>query len=78
MYVLGHNDVTGNREEVAPAHALQRVFKEPHGRDCGKVRTTAITTEGEEMKLPGLLVTDACAFHALREYSNDDSVGGDE
>jgi hypothetical protein len=27
------------------------------------------TTEGEEMELPRLLVTDALAFHVLREYS---------
>ena len=70
MHVLRHHDVASNRKEIAQANALQRIFKKLHGRDRRQVGTTAITTEGEEVELPSLLITDALAFHALRGYSN--------
>jgi hypothetical protein len=49
----------------------------PTGRFSNRrqVRTTAITTEGEEVELPRLLITDALAFHALRGYSNRETLG---
>jgi hypothetical protein len=34
----------------------------------------AITTEAEKVKFPGLLIANALAFHALRGYSNCESV----
>ena len=48
---------------------LQRIFKEFQGGDGGQVRTAAIATEGDEVELAGLLIKDALAFHAPREYS---------
>ena len=59
MHVLRHDDVTGNHKEITEANALQRIFKEFHGRDRRQVGTTAITTEGEEVELPRLLIADA-------------------
>jgi hypothetical protein len=35
----------------------------------------AETTEGEEVELPRLLITDALTFHTLRGYSNRDRFG---
>ena len=55
---------TGNREEIAQADALQRIFKKVHGRDRCQVGSAVITAEGEEMKFPRLLVAKALAFHA--------------
>jgi hypothetical protein len=63
MHVLGHDNITANHKEIAAANPLQRVFKEILGRARGKVRPTAETTEGEEVKLPCLLITEARAFH---------------
>ena len=50
------------------AHGLSTPIRSLCNR--GKVGPTAITTEGEEMELPRLLITDALAFHTLRRYSN--------
>ena len=75
MHVLRHHDVAGNRKEIAQADALQRILKEIHGCGRGQVRTTAIATEGEEVELPRLLMSDALAFHALRGYAHSESVG---
>src|ERR1035438_7887276 len=68
MHVLWHHDITGNHEEIALTGALQRIFKEILGFDRREVVATAETTEGEKVKLPRLLITDAPAFHGLRGY----------
>ena len=78
MHVLRHHDVAGNRKEIAQADALQRILKEIHGCGRGQVRTTAIATEGEEVELPRLLMSDALAFHAHRGYSNRETAGGEK
>src|SRR6266568_8222009 len=78
MHVLRHDDVTSDRKEIAQADALQRIFKQFHGPDRGEVRTTPIATEGEEVELPRLLVTDARTIHALRGYFNREAVGCDK
>ena len=36
-----------------------------------------ITTERQEVELPGLLISDALTFHAQRGYSNCESACGD-
>jgi hypothetical protein len=36
-----------------------------------------MTTKGEEVELPGLLITDARAFHAPQGYSNREFARGD-
>jgi hypothetical protein len=77
MHVFRHDHVTGDCKEITKANPLQRIFKKLHGGDCGQIRPSAIATEGEEVELPGLLITDALAFHAQRGYSNRESVGGD-
>jgi hypothetical protein len=69
MHVFRHDDVAGNHKEIAAADALQRIFKQLHGRDRRQAGSAAITTEGEEVKLPGLLIADALAFHALQDCS---------
>jgi hypothetical protein len=70
MYVLRHDHVTSNYKEITQPNALQRIFKKLHRPDRRQVWPTPETAEGEEVKLPGLLITDALAFHTLREYSN--------
>ncbi len=66
MHVLRHDHITGDGKEIPQANALQRIFKKLHGGDRGQIGPAAIATEGEEVELPGLLITDALAFHALR------------
>jgi hypothetical protein len=63
MHVLGHHDITANHKEIAAANPLQRIFKEILGRARGKVGPTMETTEGEEVKIPCLLITEALVFH---------------
>ena len=78
MDVFGHHNVASDYQEIARANALQRIFKELHGRDWLKVRPAAVTTKSEEVELPGLLIADALTFHAPRGYSRDGRAGGDE
>jgi hypothetical protein len=54
---------TRNREEIAQADALQRIFKKVHGRDRCQVGSAVTTAECEEMKFSRLLVAKALAFH---------------
>src|ERR1035437_3057026 len=75
MYVLRHDHVTSNCKERKQPNALQRIFKKLHRRDRRQVGPTAETTEGEEVKLPRLLITDALTFHTLRGYSNRGQFG---
>src|SRR5271170_5112691 len=70
MDMLRHDDIAGNREEIAQADALQRIFEEILGRSYSEVIATVETTEGEKVKVPRLLIADALAFHAPRGYSN--------
>lgn len=75
MHVFGHHDLAGDYQEITTADALQRVFEELHGRDRLRVGPAAITTEGEEVELPGLLIADALTFHAPREYPTVEWMG---
>src|ERR1035437_9900559 len=70
MHVFRHDHITSNCKEIAQPNALQRIFKKLHRRNRRQVGPTAETTEGEEVKIPGLLITDAFAFHTQREYSS--------
>jgi len=63
MHVLGHYDITGDNEEVAEPHALQRIFEEIHGCGRREIGSATITAEGEEVKFRCLLITDSLAFH---------------
>lgn len=64
MHMLRHDNASGNSEEIAPADTLQRTFKKLDDGRCRQIRSPAIATEGEEMELSRLLVTDTPAFHA--------------
>jgi hypothetical protein len=66
MHVLRHDNVPGNHKQIAQANPFQGIFKKLHRRHCGSIGTTLKTTEGEEVKLPGLLIPDALAFHVDR------------
>jgi hypothetical protein len=52
MHVLRHDDITGNHKEIAPADALQPIFKQIHGCGGRQVSSTAITAEGKEVNPP--------------------------
>ncbi len=63
MYVLRHNDVAGHNEQIAETNAFESIFKQFHCRNREQVGLAMKTTEGEEVELPRLLITDALAFH---------------
>ena len=58
---------------MAQSNSLQYIFKELHGCDPRQAGPTTITAEGEEVSR--LLITDALAFHTLREYSSRRGFG---
>ncbi len=60
--MLRHDDITSNHKDVAQADALQCILKEIHGCNRGQEGLAAVTTEGEEVELPCLLITDALAL----------------
>jgi hypothetical protein len=66
MHKFGHDDTAGNGNAVTAPNALQPVFKKLHGSNRRQIGPAMVTTEGEKVKLPGLLVTDTPALHALR------------
>ena len=58
MHMLGHEHISRNHQAVASAHLLQGVLEAGVSRLVVEQRPPSIATEGEEVKLPGVLVTD--------------------
>jgi hypothetical protein len=65
MDVHWHYNVSAHEELIADAHDFERVFEEV-SCDCGsKIGSAAITTEGDEMEVARLLVSDEPFCHAI-------------
>ena len=69
MNVFGHNDVAEDKKDISPACLLQGALKEVTGGRVAEIRLTGVTTESEEMEVPGLLVTLELGRHESRQYS---------
>jgi hypothetical protein len=63
MNVFGHHHVTTDDEVVPLSHDLKRTLKKATRRRGAEIREPPITTEGEEMKASGLMVTDQPLGH---------------
>jgi len=61
--VLRHNDVADDDESVLFPDSLQRVFKEVPSFGRGEIRETPVTTEGEEVHITAVLVTNEPLRH---------------
>jgi hypothetical protein len=61
--MLGHDHIARNDEAVLPPHSLQSRFKEVPRIFVAKIGKPVITTESDEVELPGLLVTNQSTRH---------------
>jgi hypothetical protein len=67
MNVLRHHHITRDNEFILLPDSLQRVFKEIPGFGRGEIRETPITTEGEEVHIPAVLVTNKPLRHGKKD-----------
>ena len=63
VHVLRHDDVAGNRKEIAAADLLQSIFEELDGRDRREVGSAAIIAEGEEVEVACVLISAQSGRH---------------
>ena len=63
MNVLRHDDVAANDKIISLAHHLKRSLKKFACGRTAEIWETAITTEGNEVEVPGLMVTDQPTRH---------------
>jgi hypothetical protein len=62
---LGHHDVSVDAKAEAAAHALKGVLKDSSAHVGSEQETGVITTEGDEMALPGVVITFKAPRHEL-------------
>jgi hypothetical protein len=67
MNVLRHHHITRDNEFILLPDSLQRVFKEIPGFGRGEIRETQITTEGEKVHIPAVLVTNKPLRHEKKD-----------
>ena len=61
--MLGHDDVTEEKEIVSLPHRLQGVFEELPSACVVQVGLPSVTTEGHEVEIAGVLVADEGFWH---------------
>jgi hypothetical protein len=67
MNVLRHHNISGDDKFVLLPDSLQRVFKEIHRFGRGEIRETPVTTEGEKMHIPAVLVSNKSLRHGCED-----------
>ena len=72
--VFGHDDVSVNAHLEAQSHAFERLNKEVIDMRRCEVRAPLVTTECEEMGLPGFVESSQSARHAGDYTLNDHAV----
>ena len=55
--MLGHDDVAEKVDLVLLPCGFQEVFEDTGGAWGGEVRVAVVTTEGDEVEIPGLLAS---------------------
>jgi len=63
MHMLRHYDVTGHGEVVMSPRLLQRLFEDAAMKCRSEFLLTAVATEGDEVKVSGLLVASETCGH---------------
>ena len=74
MDMLGHHDVADDIESVAAVGFLQRMLEDSFRFFRLKIGLTTITTEGDKVKVVGLLKSDESLGHGWRLRSLNDCV----
>jgi len=73
--VFGHEDISGDDEAVTLANGLQFALEGGVGLLDVQERESSITTEGNEVKLTGLLVTGQVSGHGERSLWHEAGLG---
>lgn len=63
VYVLRHDDVPSHEEVIAQSHGLKRGLEKCTRIWRSEVRSSVVTTEGDEVEIAGLLVADQVGRH---------------
>jgi hypothetical protein len=63
--VFGHDDVAVDVESVPDSPGFEDVFEEGFGSGGFEVRLAVLTTEGEEVEMPGGLVAVQARRHGF-------------
>ena len=67
--MLGHHHISCDHEIVAATYPREGRL-EQFARRCGaQIGLAAITTEGDEMQIAGLLIADESPGHCTKEYT---------
>ena len=64
MHVLGHDHIAANEQLVLLADALERLLEDATASRIAELRLPAITTEGDEVQIAGLLESFESPRHA--------------
>ncbi len=67
--MLGHDHVARDHKSISPPHTLERGFEEIARRRSAEVWKAVIITEGQEMEVLSLLITNQSARHLVEEYT---------
>ncbi len=61
--MLRHDNVTGDDETVAESYEFESVFEEIACGGCSEMLLAVVTTEGEEVEVIRMFVTDKSSGH---------------
>jgi hypothetical protein len=75
--VLGHDDVAEDVELIFLAGGFESVFKDAGRTWGGEVRIAAVTTEGDEVEVVGLLAAFQARGHLRINLVGMGELGGD-
>ena len=72
--MLGHQHISRNHKSIAQPQCFKLVLEDPAGCGMAQVRQPSITTESDEMKVPGFLITDKAPGHDERILNCESSI----
>lgn len=68
MNMLRHDYIARNHETVSSPGSLQGIFEQITCSRPAQMRKAVETTEGDEVKAPGVVITNEAARHNEKEY----------
>ncbi len=73
MDVFGHDDVAKDAEVIRIAHGFKGAHKQVAGFRGAEVGPPLVATEGDEVEVAGLLITDE--FSHVRRVEDEAGIG---
>jgi hypothetical protein len=74
MDVVRHEDIAKNVETAFPAGVFEDLLEDVAGGGSSEDVGVTVTTDGDEMKVSGLLVTDETLWHTCQFRGKRSSV----